>query len=408
MSDPCSPQNWLPRLADRMEGMKASEIRELLKLIERPDVISFAGGIPDPALFPTKEIENIYSRVLSDQSRAAKALQYSVSEGDADLRRWIVGYMADKNVSCTTDNILITNGSQQGLEFLGKMFLSPDDTVLAALPTYLGALQAFSAYQPNYASFDTNQTHQEITQQAAERAGAVKFTYVVPDFDNPTGETMSQSRRHTLLDQAYALDIPVIEDSPYYALRYDGLDEPCLQSLDIERCGSIDGSRVIHCGSFSKVFTPGLRVGWICAARGLIDKLTLIKQASDLNSPAINQMVIYELAQNGFDDQVQRARVSYRIKRDAMLAALVEHMPKGAQWSRPEGGLFVWLSLPEPFDAAKFLPIAVEKAGIAYVPGQAFHWNGQGANTLRLSFSLADVEDIHAGIKRFGEVLRAT
>jgi DNA-binding transcriptional MocR family regulator len=402
---------FAPTFARRMDGMRASEIRELLKLIEKPGVVSFAGGIPDPTLFPQDEIRAAYDRVLSDPVRAGRALQYSTSEGDDDLRAWIVDYMAAKGTICSIDNTLITNGSQQGLEFLGRLFLSPGDTALVAAPTYLGALQAFSACQPHYETLrlsDTNLNAEVYAAETAARGGRTGFAYVVPEFANPTGETMTKVERLRLIELAAELDAPIIEDSPYSELRYEGVAPPTIQSLDIARSAGIEASRVIHCGSFSKVFTPGLRIGWVCAATPVIQKLTLIKQASDLNASRLNQMVVHELASTMFDEQVAKARESYVRKRDAMLGALAQHMPEGVTWSKPEGGMFIWMVLPEGFDAAELLPRAVEEAGAAYVPGEAFFADRSGPNTLRLSYSLPSVEDIEAGIARLGALLRQT
>lgn len=410
MTKTTTPPAFAPTFASRMDGMQASEIRELLKLIEKPGVVSFAGGIPDPTLFPQEEIRAAYDRVLSDPKRAGRALQYSTSEGDDDLRAWIVGYMAGKGVACSIDNILITNGSQQGLEFLGRLFLSPGDTALVAAPTYLGALQAFSACQPRYEALrlsDTNLNAEICAAAAATTGGRTGLAYVVPEFANPTGETMTEDERLRLLDLAAELDVPIVEDSPYTELRYEGVAPPAIQALDIARCGEIEASRVIHCGSFSKVFTPGLRVGWVCAATPVIQKLTLIKQASDLNSSRLNQMVVHELASTMWDEQVAKARASYLAKRDAMLCALAQHMPDGVTWSRPEGGMFIWVILPEGLNAAELLPRAVEEAGAAYVPGEAFFADRSGPNTMRLSYSLPSVGDIEAGIARLGALLRA-
>lgn len=403
-----SPLDWGTRYAGRMAGMKASEIRELLKLLDQPDIISFAGGIPDPVLFPQAEIADAYAQICGDRKVFDAAFQYSVSEGDAGLRRWIVGYMAKRGVTCDVDNILITCGSQQGLEFLGRMFLSAGDTALVEAPTYLGALQAFSAMEPVYDTLPTGQTNRTVASyrdNAAAAGGAAKFAYLVPDFANPTGHTLTVAEREKMLSFARELDVPVIEDSPYVALRYDGADVPMLQALDCAHTGSIDDSRVISLGSFSKVFTPGLRVGWICAPRDVIGKLTLMKQASDLSSSAINQRVIAKLAEARFDQQVAQAVDHYRVKRDAMLAALTTHMPDGVHWSKPEGGLFIWVTLPDHMDATALLQTAIEQARVAYVPGHAFFADGSGRNTLRLNFSLPSVGDIDQGIGKLGALV---
>ena len=399
---------WEPRYADRAENMRASEIRELLKLLDLPGIVSFAGGIPDPALFPIADARAAYGEVLSEGGAGGAALQYSVSEGYLPLRQWIVRHMGRLGVACGEDNIVITCGSQQGLEFLGRLLLSPGDTALAMAPTYLGALQAFSAYQPRYDELrpDTgNRTPASYADAAAAAGGQVKFAYVVPDFANPTGETLSRAARERLLDLATELDIPVIEDSAYSALRFEGEAIPAIQALDVARCGGIDAARTIYCGTFSKTMSPGLRVGWIVAGRSLIRRLVLVKQASDLNSSNVNQMVMHKLVETVYERQVTAARAHYRRRRDAMLAALAEHMPAGTTWTEPQGGLFVWVRLPEGCDGAALLERAVKEARVAFVPGGAFFFDGRGRNTIRLSFSLPNEETIREGIRRLAALI---
>ena len=399
---------WEPRYAARAERMRASEIRELLKLLEQPGIISFAGGIPDPALFPVAEARAAYAAVLADAAMAGGGLQYSVSEGYLPLRQWIVRHMGDLGVACEQDNIVVTSGSQQALDFLGRLLLSPGDTALVTAPTYLGALQAFSAYEPRYDELrpeDGNRTPQSYAHAAAAAGVRVKFAYVVPSYANPTGETLTLAARERLLDLAAELDIPVVEDAAYAALRFEGDALPPIMALEVARRGGIDNARSIYCGTFSKVLSPGLRVGWIVAPQAMIRRLVLVKQASDLNNSTINQMVMHRLAETAYDAQVERARAHYRCRRDAMLAALKTHMPGGVTWTRPEGGLFVWLRLPDGMDGASLLDRAVKDAGIAFVPGAAFFHDDRGRNTLRLSYSLATEGEIAEGIARLAKLL---
>ena len=407
--NPCAvAAEWEPRYANRAEKMRASEIRELLKLLDLPGIISFAGGIPDPALFPIAEAKAAYGEVLGEAAQSRAALQYSVSEGYLPLRQWIVRHMGRLGVRCDEDNIVITCGSQQGLEFLGRLLLSPGDTALVTAPTYLGALQAFSAYEPRYDELRPehgNRTPASYADAAAAAGGRVKFAYVVPDFANPTGETMSRPARERLLDVAAELDIPIIEDTAYAALRFEGEPIPAIQALDIARCGSLDAARTIYCGTFSKTMSPGLRIGWIVAGKPLIRRLVLIKQASDLNSANVNQMVMHKLVETTYERQVTAARGHYRRRRDAMLAALAEYMPAGVTWAEPQGGLFVWARLPEGCDAAALLERAVKEARVAFVPGGAFFFDGRGGNTMRLSYSLPDEATIREGIRRLASLI---
>jgi DNA-binding transcriptional MocR family regulator len=399
---------WEPRYAARAERMRASEIRELLKLLDRPGIVSFAGGIPDPALFPAQEAQAAYVAVLGDPAGANCALQYSLSEGYAPLRQWIVRHMGRLGVACAEDNVVITSGSQQALEFVGRLLLSPGDTALVQAPTYLGALQAFSAYEPRYDELRPehgNRTPRSYADAAKAAGGRVKFAYVVPDFANPTGETLSLAGRERLLDLAAELDIPVVEDTAYVALRFEGEALPSILALEVARRGSIDQARAIYCGTFSKVLSPGLRVGWIVAPRPMIRRLVLVKQASDLNNATINQMVMHRLAETVFDTQVERARAHYRRRRDAMLAALERHMPDGVSWTRPGGGLFVWARLPDTVDGASLLDRAVSEESVAFVPGAAFYFDGRGRNTMRLSYSLPNEAEIDDDIARLAKLI---
>lgn len=389
--------------------MRASEIRELLKLLDKPGIISFAGGIPDPGLFPSEAISRAYHDILADPVRSAQALQYSVSEGYPPLRQWIAQHMTALGVPAGPDNILVTCGSQQALEFLGKLFITEGDTALVTAPTYLGALQAFSAYEPRYDTLrpeQGNRTPRSYAEGAAAGGGSVKFCYVVPDFANPTGETLSKAARMGLLELADELDCPIIEDTAYVDLRFEGEAVPAIQALDVARNGgSLEASRVIYCGTFSKTLTPGLRIGWVCAAEPIVRRLTLIKQASDLNVSLINQMVMHRLAVDLYDAQVTKAAAHYHARRDAMLAALEAHMPAGATWTRPEGGLFIWITLPEGIDGAVLLKRAIEEVQVAFVPGGAFFTDGTGRNTIRLSYSLPDETTIADGVARIGRLL---
>ncbi|MBK3745167.1 PLP-dependent aminotransferase family protein [Paraburkholderia aspalathi] len=400
--------DWEKVFATRSKRMRASEIRELLKLLERPDIISFAGGIPDPALFPHEEFKQAYADILGG-AEANAALQYSVSEGYKPLRQWLVGEMAKIGIPCTVDNVFITSGSQQALDYLGKLFLSPNDTALVAAPTYLGALHAFNAYEPAYdiLALNGNRTPQSYVQAAEKAGGRVKFAYLSADFANPTGETVDLVTRKKLLAQAHELDIPIIEDAAYQALRYNGEAIPPILALDIAQQGGIEATRTVYWGSFSKSLAPGLRVGFVVAAKPIIQKLVLMKQAADLHSPSINQIAIYHVASRGFDAQVAKIGKVYRHRRDTMLAALDRHMPEGTHWTKPDGGMFIWVTLPAEIDGARLLATSIQTEKVAFVPGKAFFADGSGANTLRLSYSCADDAVIEEGIMRLGRLVKA-
>jgi len=400
--------DWESVFATRSKRMRASEIRELLKLLERPDIISFAGGIPDPALFPHNEFQSAYQDIFAGPEANA-ALQYSVSEGYKPLRTWLVSELAKIGVPCTEDNVFITSGSQQALDYLGKLFISPNDTALVTAPTYLGALQAFNAYEPNYdiLSLNGNRTPASYQEAAKKAGGQVKFAYLSADFSNPTGETVDLAGRRKLMADADELNVPIIEDAAYQYLRYNGDAVASILSLDIARHGGdIEKTRTIYCGSFSKTLAPGLRVGYVVASQSVIRKLVLMKQAADLHSSTINQIAIYHVASRGFDAQVAKLHGVYKHRRDKMLEALAKYMPEGTDWTKPEGGMFIWVTLPKGMDGATLLAASIESEKVAFVPGKAFFADGTGANTLRLSYSCANDEMIDEGIMRLGRLIR--
>ena len=399
--------DWNNVLATRASRMKASEIRELLKLLDQPDIISFAGGIPDPALFPVAAFKEAFGETLTTQASAA--LQYSVSEGYKPLREWIAGEMGKIGVPCTADNILITSGSQQALDYLGKLMLSPNDTALVGWPTYLGALGAFNAYEPHYERLDPkgNRSAADFAAAAKAAGGRAKFAYLSVDFANPTGETLARASREAVIDLADEMDIAIIEDAAYQTLRFDGEAIPPILALEIARKGSIEDCRTLYCGSFSKSLAPGLRVGWICAAHPIISRLVLMKQAADLHSSTANQIVTHKVASTIFEAHVATLRATYMARRDHLLAALAREMPAGVEWTKPEGGMFIWLTLPAGMDGADLLAQSLKTERVAFVPGRAFYADGSNGNTLRLSFSCANEAAIDEGMKRLGRLIRS-
>jgi DNA-binding transcriptional MocR family regulator len=382
------------RLATRAQTLKASEIRELLKLVGKPSMISFAGGIPDPALFNLAAFQAACHEAFGGPQVAREALQYSTTEGYAPLRQWLASHMQSQGVPATADNILITTGSQQALDLIGKLLIDPGSAVVTARPTYLGAVQAFSAYQPRFAALDTPHPLGD---------DAPRLLYLVPDFANPTGLTMSRNARQQALEQARALNAIIVEDAAYSALRYDGEALPAIAALDAAN-GSIEATRTLYCGTFSKTLSPGLRIGWVCGPTALIRKLAMLKQSADLHTSTVNQMVMHHVATSSYDAQVTAIRSVYRTRRDAMLAALERYAPTAVRWKKPDGGMFIWLELPEHIDASALLSQAIRE-DIAFVPGGAFFPDGTGRNTLRLSFSLADEAQIELGIFKLCQLL---
>lgn len=398
--------DWAQRFSDRMSRVRANEIRELLKLLDQPDILSFAGGIPDPALFPAERIQAGYDAILADADLSRQALQYSVSEGYLPLREWIAERMAAHGVPCGPDNIMLTAGSQQALDLLGKLFISPGDTVMVARPTYLGALQAFTAYEPRYLDLPDDALDGGCD-TAALIAGRTPrpLGYFVPDYANPTGESLPLAQREALLDLADQLDMTLIEDAAYRELRFAGEIQPSLLALDIARSGSIEQARTLFCGTFSKTISPALRLGWICGPRAVIEKLVLLKQGSDLHVSTINQMVGWRTVTEDYEQHLSRLRNAYGAKAKATLDALARHMPEGVTWSKPEGGMFVWLKLPDGMDGKHLLERAIAEERVAFVPGEPFFAEVPAANAIRLSYSLPTAAEIDDGVSRLARLI---
>jgi 2-aminoadipate transaminase len=390
--------SWKARFAERTERMHASDIRELLKLTARPEVISLAGGLPAPELFPIEEYRRAFEWVL--ETDGARALQYSTSEGYPPLRQFLADRMNSLGIPAVADNILITNGSQQGLDLIGKIFIDPNDALLCENPSYMGAIQAFDAFQASYVivPMDDDGMRSDLL-DGILRANKVKFIYALPNFQNPSGRTMTLERRQALVETARAHGVPIVEDDPYGELRFEGERLPSLRSLWPEG--------VIYLGTFSKILAPGFRLGWMITPPDLYDEMVFAKQPADLHTSTASQMATYEVCKmEGFlDAHIQRIRDSYKERRDVMLRALEEHFPEGCSWTRAAGGLFVWAELPPSVDTSELLQLALEE-NVAFVPGRAFHPDRSGRNTMRLNFSNVSSENIAEGIARLGRAIR--
>ena len=398
--------DWAARFSDRMSRVRASEIRELLKLLDQPDILSFAGGIPDPDLFPAKAIQAGYDAVLGQPDLARQALQYSVSEGYPPLRQWLAERMSRDGMACDERNILLTAGSQQALDLLGKLFLTRGDTVMVARPTYLGALQAFNAYEPAYLDLPETALSRGVDAEALMAGRTPRpLGYFVPDFANPTGQSLTLTEREALLDLAERLDMTLIEDAAYRELRFTGEAEPTLLSLDIARSGTIETARTLFCGTFSKTVAPALRMGWVCGPRAVIEKLVLLKQGADLHVSTINQMVAHRAVSEGYDQHLGHLRAAYGAKARTLLAALDRHMPAGVSWSTPQGGMFVWVSLPKSIDGAELLERALIEDRVAFVPGAPFFAETPATNTIRLTDSLPTDAQIESGVARLARLI---
>jgi DNA-binding transcriptional MocR family regulator len=397
--------DWASRFSERMTRVRASEIRELLKLLDQPDILSFAGGIPNPALFPTEQIQAGYDAILADPKLAAQALQYSVSEGYLPLRQWIAERMTRDGMPCAPENIMLTAGSQQALDLLGKLFLTRGDTVMVARPTYLGALQAFNGYEPTYLDLPEGALANGVDVAVEERAQG-SLGYFVPDFANPTGESLTLAEREALLDLAERQHMTLIEDAAYRELRFAGEALPTVLSLDIARAGSIEAARTLFCGTFSKTVSPALRIGWVCGPRAVIEKLVLLKQGADLHVSTINQMVAHRAVAEGYDQHLGMLRGAYGANARSILSALEQHMPPGVTWSSPQGGMFVWIWLPEGMDGKVVLERALAEERVAFVPGEPFFAEVPTANALRLSYSLPTALEIEDGVARLARLIK--
>jgi 2-aminoadipate transaminase len=390
---------WHSRLAERTARMKSSVIRELLKFTMLPDIISFAGGLPAPELFPIREVEEACHHILQTQGEVA--LQYSPTEGYMPLKEWLAETMSKYGIWVETSNILMVSGSQQALDLIGKLFVDPDACVITSAPTYLGALQAWNAYQARYQTVPLDDDGMCVDQleDLLDCGARPCFVYVLPNFHNPAGTTLSLARRERLAEIARKHDLVLIEDDPYGELRYEGEDIMPLFRLAPER--------TIYMSTFSKTLAPGLRLAWVVAPKPIIASLVQAKQGADLHTSTFVQMVANDICQRGILRQhVKRMRKFYRERRDTMLDALEEHWPEETSWTRPEGGLFLWARVPESINTREFLEKAVE-AKVAYVPGFAFYpGEAGGDHAMRLNFSNASVEMINKGIYRLGSALK--
>ena len=383
-------------MARRTERMNPSVIREILKITEKPGVISLAGGLPSPDSFPLEAMREATQRVLRDQPR--EALQYAASEGFGPLREWVAEELGGQGLVVDASQVLITTGSQQGLDLAGKVLIDTGSTVAVEAPTYLGALQAFAPYEPEFVSVpcdDDGPVPGEL-----EAARGARFLYLLPNFQNPSGRCMSEARRSALLAAAQGLALPIVEDNPYGDLWFDAPPPAPVAGR------WADGS--LYLGSFSKVLAPGLRLGYLAAPKAVFPKLLQAKQAADLHTPGFNQRVVYEVIRHGFlRDHVPTIRARYKIHRDAMRSALERHMPPGCRWRVPNGGMFFWVELPAGRDAVALLPAAVA-LGMAFVPGAAFYAAQPRLNTLRLSFVTAAPAQIEQGVRLLAQALAQT
>jgi len=390
-------------LSQNAKGMKKSVIRELLKLTAKPEIISFAGGLPSPDSFPVNELKEVIDEVMKNEARIA--LQYGASEGDPLLIREILKHSQKGGMNVTEENIVITTASQQGLDFIAKLFIDRGDKVIVELPSYVGGLGAFNAYGAEM--IGVPQDAEGMSAVALEKKLAElkvkgekpKFIYIVPDFQNPAGMTMTLERRKRIIEIAHQYEVLIIEDSPYRELRFEGESVSTLYSLD-------DQGQVILLGTFSKIFAPGFRIGWMLANPSIIEKIVIAKQSADLCSPPFTQRIIARFMEKGYlDRNIDKTIKMYRQKRDWMMEAFEKYMPEGVTWTRPEGGLFLLVTVPEHIDTDKLFHQAIEH-NVAFVVGSAFHCDDSGHNTMRINFSYPTQQQIDEGVKRLAQAIK--
>lgn len=387
-----NPIEW--RFSERAQQLQSSFIREILKITQRPEIISFAGGLPSPATFPVEHMKAAYDKVLSETGKVA--LQYGPTDGYPLLREWIANSLSTANCKILPEQVLMTSGSQQALDLLGKVLIDEGSRVLVETPSYLGALQAFSVYRPEFKSVATDD-HGLVPSSIDAVAKGARMLYALPNFQNPTGRSLSIERRQELVETCARHGIPLIEDDPYGALSYKG--EPYPKMLNMNPDG------VIYMGSFSKVLTPGIRLGYVVAPLPLVRRLELAKQAADLHTAQLTQMVVYEVVKDGFLEQhIPTIRALYANQCQVMLDAMAECFPSSVTWTKPEGGMFIWVTLPKQIDAMKLLDQAIA-AKVAFVPGAPFYANEPETNTLRLSFVTVPPERIREGVAILGKLI---
>ena len=402
---------WTSRFSQRAKKIKSSAIRELLKITQRPEIISFAGGLPAPDVFPVERFREACNKVLEKQGKVA--LQYSATEGYEPLREMIARHTSRYGVKANAENVLLTSGSQQALDLIGKLLINSGDRVLVEAPTYLGALQAFDVYDAQYVCVQSDDDGLRTDELEDSLRLGPKFMYVLPNFQNPGGTTLAEGRRHELVLLADRYGIPVVEDDPYGQLRYEGEHLPPLIVLDRENLRRDSGysiGNVIYLSTFSKTLSPGLRLGWIVAPPSVIAKLVQLKQGSDLHTSTFTQMVAYEVARDNFlDEHIKLIRRVYGERRQVMLEALEKFFPSEVIWTKPKGGLFLWVTLPVGMECHELFDAAL-KENVAFVPGDCFYAaNGhqdEGRRHLRLNFSNAQPEQIREGIRRLGVAIK--